>query len=344
MALSPITSTGVGTAYGYPLQNTAGQGYTAVAAAAAAAAPAVNTPIIFEPPPGLSGGALLVWIVASGGPSNWGGCQVYISPDNTTYVPAGNIADGQIQGVLSATFASGNDPDTVNTLAVDLTESGGQLIAGTTTDADEYLSLCWCDGELVAYSAATLTAASKYSLGTYIRRGAYGTTIASHSSGAQFARILGSTFSMEFPSNLIGKTFYWKFPSFNSLGGGLQSLSNATAYSYTLTGAGLLPFLYRVTTGTSFTVPSSPIVAPDIQVMWASSSAGAKTTNIPAAGSAAPRFRLGVATTLGNGDKHTITPASGTIQGQSSYSFVDVPGGANIALLADVTGSNWIIR
>ena len=344
MALPAVVGTGVFTAYGYPTQNTAGQGYTAVAAAAAAVAPAINTPIIFEPPPGLTGGHLLLWIIATGGPANWGGCQVYISPDNTTYVPIGSaIYAGQVQGVLTASFASGSDPDTSHTLAVNLAESGESLLAGTTGDADEYLTLCYCDGELIAYSAATLTGANAYSLGTYIRRGAWGTTIASHAMGAQFARILGSTFSMEFPSNLIGDTFYFKFPSFNTFGGGLQSLSNCTVYSYTLTGAGRLPFLYRVTTGTSFTVASGPIVAPDIQVLWASSSSGAKTTGIPGAGSASPRFRLAVATTLGNGDQHTITPASGTIQGAGSYSFIDVPGGANIALLADPTGTNWII-
>lgn len=342
MPLTPVVSTGVFSAFRYPVMTSSGLGYTGVAANTSVTPGAVNTPIIFEPPPGLSGGQLLLWIIATGG-ANWGGCEVYASPDNTTYLPIGFIYAGQVQGVLTGTFASGSDPDTSNTLAVDLTESGETLIAGTTGDADDYLSLCIVDSELVAYSAATLTAANKYSLGTYIRRGAWGTTIASHSIGASFARIVSSTFSQIYPSNLIGKTLYFKLASFNLSGGQQQSLSACTAYPYTLTGAGLLPLVYRVTSGTSFTIPSNPIAAPDIQVIWASSTAGAKTTTVPGAGTTDPRFRLGIATSLGNGDQHTITPTSGTIQGASSYSFVDTPGGANISLLADAAGTNLII-
>src|SRR5947207_6135468 len=145
-----------------------------------------NAPIIFEPPAGLSGGDLEVWLIASGG-VNWGGCQVWVSSDGSTYALAGTIYRGARQGTLTATLPSHADPDTTDTLAVDLTESQGQLLSGTQADADNLVTLCHCDGALLSYEPATLTAAYQYDL-TYLRRGAYATPIGSHSSGANFAR------------------------------------------------------------------------------------------------------------------------------------------------------------
>src|SRR5665213_3412759 len=55
-------------------------------------------------------------------------------------------------------IAAGSDPDTVHTLAVDLTPSRGVLLPGTAADADQGNTLCLVGGELVAYQQATLTA------------------------------------------------------------------------------------------------------------------------------------------------------------------------------------------
>ncbi len=140
-----IIPIGIGTATLYARQTTAGSGIDALVDPGD-----TNPPIIFEPPAQLSGGALEVWVIASGGP-NWGGCQVWISSDGNTYALAGTIYRGGRQGVLSATLASHTDPDTADTLAVDLSESQGQLLSGTQADADGYVTLCYCDGELVSY-------------------------------------------------------------------------------------------------------------------------------------------------------------------------------------------------
>src|SRR5260370_34678863 len=94
---------------------------------------------------------------------------------------------GGREGVLTAPLPNHADPDTADTLSVDLTESHGQLLSGTPADADAFVTLCYCDGELVAYQTATLTAAYRYNL-TYLRRGVYGTPIGAHSAGAEFAR------------------------------------------------------------------------------------------------------------------------------------------------------------
>src|SRR6516164_442548 len=234
MALPPISPSGVSTAFIYPRQTTStGTGLTQVLSAAPGF---TNPPIIFEPPFPLTNGDLLVWIIASGASVNWGGCTVYVSVDNTTYAPIGTILAGAVQGLLTATFPSGADPDTTNTLSVDLTMSRSQLIAGTTQDADDFLTLCYCDHELIAYTAATLTSAYNYSLGTHIRRGCYGTTIGAHGASTQFGRITASTFSFDYPENLVGDTIYFKFPAFNIWGGGAQALSDVTAVPYTLVG------------------------------------------------------------------------------------------------------------
>ncbi|MGC2411754.1 MAG: phage tail protein [Stellaceae bacterium] len=172
--------------------------------------------------------------------ANWGGCQVWVSSDGSSYSLFGTIYRGARQGVLSASLPSHADPDTVDTLSVDLHESQGRLLSGTLADADNLVTLCYCDGELVSYETATLTAAYKYDL-TYLRRGAYGTPISSHSSGSNFARFGPndpSLFRYSYPSSFIGQTIYVKLPAFNTFGQMLQSLAGVTANTYTLTGAG----------------------------------------------------------------------------------------------------------
>ena len=317
--LPPISPTGVLTAFGYPAQTSAGQG---IGPQLTANPGSTNAPIIFEPPPGLSGGQLLVWIIATGASPDWGGCAVYASIDNATYGALGTILAGGVQGVLTATFASGSDPDTTHTLAVDISESLAQLIAGTTQDADDFLTLCYCGGELVSYSAATLTSAYNYSLGTYIRRGCYGTAIASHAAGSQFGRVLGSTFSQQYPSNFVGKTLYFKFPAFNTFGAAAQQLSAVPYYTYTLTGIGANPLsrlaLRRVAQGGTYSLALT-----DYLLEVGAGSAAGTTINGPA-GALPNGLRFELKDKTGTADQYpiTFTPAGGqTVDGKSTYAI-----------------------
>jgi hypothetical protein len=230
-----ITPIGVGTvAMLYPRQATAGSGLDALADPGDS-----NPPIVFEPPGALSGGDLEVWVIASGG-ADWGGCQVWVSSDGNTYALAGTIYRGGRQGVLSAPLPSAADPDTGDTLSVDLSSSQGQLLSGTQADADAFVTLCYCDGELLSYQTATLTAAYRYDL-TYLRRGLYGTPVGAHSAGSDFARFGPndpSLFRYRYPASFAGQTIFVKLPAFNIFGQALQDLSGLTPTSYTLTGAG----------------------------------------------------------------------------------------------------------
>jgi hypothetical protein len=231
--ISPI---GIGTALAYPKQTSAGMPLDPLAAPGD-----TNPPILFEPPPGLTAGDTEVWIIASGG-MQWGGCQVWLSLDGTTYAYAGTIYRGGRQGVLTAALPSHADPDTADTLSVDLSQSQGQLLSGTIADADAFVTLCYCDGELLSYQTATLTAAHHYNL-TYLRRGIYATPVGAHSAGAGFARFGPndpSLFKYVYPASYIGQTIHVKLPAFNIFGQSLQGLAGLTPTGYSLTGDGAI--------------------------------------------------------------------------------------------------------
>lgn len=198
-----------------------------------------NLPIIFEPPENLSESALEVWIFASGG-EYWGGCQVWLSSDDASYSFYTTIEGSARQGVLSDLLGtSSSDPDLTNTLSVDLSMGGGQVLSGSQEDVDAYNTLCYVDGELIAYRDSNLVAAEEYNL-SYLRRGVYNTTISSHAAGTQFTRIDPSVAAKyQFDSNRIGQTIYIKLVSFNIWGGGIQDISDVTAHSYTITGSAM---------------------------------------------------------------------------------------------------------
>ena len=207
------------------------------------AAEPVNTPLIYEAPPALTGGVAQLWLGASGGAGgvvdpNWGGANIWLSLDDSTYSQIGTITAALRQGVLTASLASASGWDTTNTLAVNLAESGSTLSGTSLTSAQAGATLAVIDSELVAYESATLTGTYAYAL-TGLQRGLYSTTPTSHSSGAPFARLDGSVFKYNLPNAYIGKTVYLKFQSFNVFGLGLQSLAACTAYSHALVGAGV---------------------------------------------------------------------------------------------------------
>jgi hypothetical protein len=237
-----IAPIGIGTAIAYARQATAGAALDFLVDPGD-----TNAPVVFEPPPGLTGGAREVWCLATGGP-DWGGCQVWISTSGDTYALAGTIYRGARQGLLSAPLPDHADPDTANTLSVDLTMSRGLLLSGTEADADNLVTLCYAGGELVSYQTATLTAAYRYDL-AYLRRGAYGSPSGAHASGSAFARFGPNDPSLlkyPYPENYVGQTLYLKFPAFNIFGQCVQSLADVMAYPLLLTGGGAVTPSFEV--------------------------------------------------------------------------------------------------
>lgn len=193
-----------------------------------------NAPYIFEPPMELTGNALEVWMAASGGPE-WGGCIVWVSEEGDSYQRAGAIYGSARMGVLASALAAGSSTDTVNSLAVDLSMSRGELSSGSQADAQALNTLCWVGGEYLAYQTAALTGENAYAL-SYLVRGAFGTSINAHPAGTRFARLDAALFRYAFRLDQIGKTVKVKLQSFNRWGGGMQDTADIEASEYTIVG------------------------------------------------------------------------------------------------------------
>jgi hypothetical protein len=121
--------------------------------------------------------------------------------------------------------------DSVDALAINLTQSNGTLAGTSQSAAQAGATLSLVDQELLAYETATLTAASNYNL-TGLARGLSGSSPAAHSTGAPFARLDGAVVRYDLPANLQGQALWFKFQSFNILGGGAEDLSSLTAYQF----------------------------------------------------------------------------------------------------------------
>ena len=201
----------------------------------------VNAPILFEPTSKQSYAAEVWGAVSGANPALWGGCEIWASYDNATYALAATVAGASRTGSLTATLpavaaaTSGQTVDNTNTLSVDLTESAGSLASGSSSDMTGLNTICYVDGEIIAYQTATLTSANHYGLAPLVR-GAYGTPISAHASSSRFARLDDSLFKIPYSPDRIGATIYLKFLSFNIFGGGKQALSDVSPYTYTITG------------------------------------------------------------------------------------------------------------
>lgn len=219
----------------------------------------VNAPIIFEAVPGIATQPQ-IWLCVSGAGAYWGGAVIWISTDGgVTYTQIAVANTRQTMGtVITSTYPSHIDPDSANSLFVDLTQSFGILNSVSATLQNQFLpSLCYLQGggtftdpngniftipyELIAYQTVTLTAANKYEMGaitsTPVRRGAFNTPPAAHTVGNQFSFISdGSVIAINLPQSYIGTTLNFKFTSFNIQGANTQSLSDVSPYTFTPTG------------------------------------------------------------------------------------------------------------
>lgn len=198
-----------------------------------------NAPVIIEPPENLAVSALELWIYASGG-ELWGGCEVWVSSDDVSYTRLTTIETAARQGVLTAVLAtSTDDPDAVHTLSVNTGMSKAQILSGSQTDVDAFNTLCYVDGELIAYRDSNLVGTNQYSL-SYLRRGVYNSPVSSHAIGSQFVRMDADVAAKyPFDTGRIGSQIYIKLVSFNIWGGGLQDISAVPKYTYTITGAAM---------------------------------------------------------------------------------------------------------
>ena len=194
-----------------------------------------HAPVIFEAPLQLTGGEPQIWMATAGG-DMWGGAEVWVSTDGDSYTRVGAVNHKARFGSLTAALPNGAVFDRTNTLNVEI--SAGQITGGTEQDSRDLLTLCYVDGEFLAYANAELKGVGRYTLGN-LTRGAYGSAIDTHAAGSKFARIDEALFKYAVPRNWIGRTVWVKLVSYNVFSGGIQDLSSVPAYSYTIKGAPL---------------------------------------------------------------------------------------------------------
>jgi Putative phage tail protein len=217
--------------------------------------PNVNTPAFIEPTAALllaygqTSPALLIGV--SGPPPNWGGAQIFISTDDVTYgylgTQVGSTPMGTVVNDLPA-FA-GPNPDTTDTLTVDLSESDGELMSWNPTDAANGVSLFAIINpsgtvEFGSYVTATLVGPNQYAL-TTLYRGLYSTAGEFAPAGSQFV-FLGSNQFFEYvlAAQYVGQPLWFKFLSFNTFGYLVQSLGDVVGYEYFPMGASPIPNLF----------------------------------------------------------------------------------------------------
>jgi hypothetical protein len=190
-------------------------------------------PVVFELPAVLAEGQQKAFVAAAGG-ANWGGCNVWLSTDDTTYKKIGTLTNPSRYGSLRETLPAGTSPDTVNTLKIDVTDSGATLASATQDDAINKRTLCWVDGELMAYQTATLTDTNEYDL-SYLVRGCYGTSIGEHLTGSRFVRVDPELLiGYAYLADDIGRTVYIKLTSFNVYGLAEQTLDEVNPITHTI--------------------------------------------------------------------------------------------------------------
>ena len=188
----------------------------------------VNAPNIFEPPLDLTGGKNQIWVAVSGG-INWGGCNVWVSLDNTTYEMVGTIYGSARYGTLVSAIEA-DDTE----MQIQLNTSS-QMFSGTVEDAEVDATLCRIGDEYINYVEATLDGSGLYTLSDVVR-GRFDDA-GPHNSGEAFVRIDRAIFSHDYNENMVGKQIYLKFTSFNGLQQKEQTLDEVTAYSHTITGS-----------------------------------------------------------------------------------------------------------
>lgn len=186
----------------------------------------IDYPVMFQPDDSLMHNDNEIWIAAKGqNPDVWGGCNVWVSDNNTNYRQVGEIKYGARIGKLVSDITAD---------ATSLEASiNGTIISGTEQDAERGNTLLWLDGESLSYTVATLLENGNYRLDGLVR-GQYGTVAKSHKAGKFVVRCDDALIKPSFLDDDIGKTVYFKFTSYNIFGGNEQSLADVSAYGYTI--------------------------------------------------------------------------------------------------------------
>jgi hypothetical protein len=212
----------------------------------------IDGPYLFRGPGFLvSNNTPEIWCALTGNNALWAGCDIYMSHDGTTYSYLSTTTRSASYGYTTNALALGSDPDTTGAPNV-LLNGPAKLLGGSQADADQFNTLAMIDTEIVSYQTATLAGGPSYTLG-YLRRGGYGSAIASHAASAPFVRLDNNIVRIPVDPSQIGQTVYLKFVSFNVFGLGGRTLATETAYPYVI--------------GTNIELPDVPLTPSNFAVL-----------------------------------------------------------------------------
>lgn len=184
-----------------------------------------TVPMIIQPPRALLGDVPEIWIAAKGAGDMWGGCKVFVSDDNDSYMLAGQIENTARMGTLvSDVTADATDIEV---------DSTGTFVSANEKSAQMGDTRCWLDGECIDYVTASLLSNGHWKLSGCLR-GQDGTTAATHRAGCDFVRLDEAILKIKSTKRRMGSTVYLKFPSFNIFYTGDQDLSQVKAHEVTL--------------------------------------------------------------------------------------------------------------
>ncbi len=198
------------------------------------------TPVVFEPPPDMTNGIQEAWLGTCGGP-NWGGCDVLVSRDGSTYSKVATVTAparlGFIYGTIGSSATASYDAqgaDITNTIYAQLPYSGS-FTSASSADAAKFENPCYVGGEVMSFQNALMITPTRHAL-TVLRRGLYGSTSVGHSAGSKFMRLDDALAKIPCDRWNVGETMYIKLVSFNKFGLSKQDPAEVPVATYIITG------------------------------------------------------------------------------------------------------------
>ena len=223
-----------------------------------------DAPLFIIPPADLvtNASGCEVWIALRGKTKNWGGCTVYASDKDGDYNNMGTQGVSSIYGTITSDLTADGD-----TVSVKLGNPRTvELLSGSAQDAENGNTLIWVNGECMSYTKYTLLAENTYQL-TGLIRGQYGTAAASHVSGEAMAVLDGGIYVVPLTKHYVGRTLYFKLPSFNEFKANGQDISDLDYYTATAQTADM-PNVTNVTAYNKYRDVDGAVVYHDIIVEW----------------------------------------------------------------------------
>ena len=191
-----------------------------------------------------------IWCAVASQSEWWGGCDVYISQDGTSYT----YLKTHIGEAATATSRTPSPPAPTSTIRTSRTWSStatgpGRRFGGRPRRVHHAVD---AGHGTVRVSHGHAGGGAQLNVSS-LRRGGYGTTNVPHAINAPFVRLDDNIIKIPIDASQLGSTIYLKFLSFNCFGQGARTLASETAYSYVV--------------GSNVEFPDVPVVPSSVTVV-----------------------------------------------------------------------------